>query len=48
MLPAAVAASTTSRDSRLRLLHRNAYLSWGIVLYLLGVALASQVAALTG
>jgi hypothetical protein len=47
MLPAAVAAGS-SRDSRLRLRHRGAYLSWGIVLYLLGVALASQVAALTG
>ena len=47
MLPAAVSAGS-SPDSRIRLLHRGAYLSWGIVLYLLGLALASQVAALTG
>jgi hypothetical protein len=47
MLPAALAAGT-SPDSRLRLRHRGAYLSWGIVLYILGLALASQVAALTG
>lgn len=47
MAPAAV-SSGLPPDHRLRPLHRGAYLSWGIVLYLLGIALASQVAALTG
>ena len=47
MAPAAVAAGLPE-EHRLRLRHRGAYLSWGIVLYLLGLALASQVAALTG
>lgn len=35
-------------DSRLRPTSPRAYVSWGVVLYLLGLALASQVAALIG
>ena len=34
-------------ESRLYPRGRNAYAGWGVVLYLLGVALASQVAAVT-
>ena len=34
-------------DSRLYPRSRNAYAGWGVVLYLLGVMLASQVAAVT-
>jgi hypothetical protein len=34
-------------DSRLYPRGRNAYAGWGVVLYLLGIALASQVAAVT-
>ena len=34
-------------ESRLYPRSRNAYAGWGVVLYLLGVALASQVAAVT-
>ena len=37
-----------SPQSRLYPRSRNAYAGWGVVLYLLGVALASQVAAVTG
>lgn len=47
MAPVALSAGRPP-DSRLRFRHRGAYLSWGVVLYLLGAALASQVAALTG
>jgi len=36
-----------SPESRLYPRSRNAYAGWGVVLYLLGVALASQVAAVT-
>jgi hypothetical protein len=35
-------------ESRLYPRGRNAYAGWGVVLYLLGIALASQVAAVTG
>jgi hypothetical protein len=34
-------------ESRLYPRSRNAYAGWGVVLYLLGIALASQVAAVT-
>ena len=47
MAPATISAGLPP-EHRLRLAQRSAYLSWGIVLYLLGLALASQVAALTG
>jgi hypothetical protein len=36
-----------SPESRLYPRSRNAYAGWGVVLYLLGIALASQVAAVT-
>jgi hypothetical protein len=36
-----------SPESRLYPRSRNAYAAWGITLYLLGIALASQVAAVT-
>ena len=36
-----------SPESRLYPRSRNAYAGWGVVLYLLGLALASQVAAVT-
>jgi hypothetical protein len=36
-----------SPESRLYPRGRNAYAGWGVVLYLLGIALASQVAAVT-
>lgn len=37
-----------SRESRLYLHARNAYIGWGVTLYVLGVALASQVAQIAG
>jgi len=37
-----------SPESRLYPRSRNAYLGWGVSLYLLGIILASQVAAVTG
>jgi hypothetical protein len=42
-----VASIGRSPDSRLYPRSRNAYAGWGVVLYLLGVMLASQVAAVT-
>ncbi len=47
LLPVAVSAGRPP-ESRLRPRGRTALLSWGVVLYLLGLALASQVAALAG
>lgn len=48
MMAPVVLSAGRAPDSRLRPLHRGAYLTWGIVLYLLGLALASQVAAIAG
>jgi hypothetical protein len=41
-----VATSGLAADRRPR--YRNAYMGWGVSLYLLGAALASQVAAVAG
>ena len=42
-----VASIGRTPESRLYPRSRNAYAGWGVVLYLLGIALASQVAAVT-
>jgi hypothetical protein len=46
LVPVVVSIGRTP-ESRLYPRSRNAYAGWGIVLYLLGIALASQVAAVT-
>jgi hypothetical protein len=46
-IPVVVSIGRTP-ESRLYPRSRNAYAAWGICLYLLGIALASQVAAVTG
>jgi hypothetical protein len=47
LLPVLVSIGRTP-DSRLYPRGRNAYAGWGVSLYLLGCAIASQVAAVTG
>ena len=46
LVPVVVSIGRTP-ESRLYPRSRNAYAGWGVVLYLLGIALASQVAAVT-
>jgi hypothetical protein len=48
LLVPVVCAERLPRTSRLYPRFRNAYMGWGVSLYLLGLALASQVAAAVG
>jgi hypothetical protein len=48
LLVPVVCAERLPRSSRLYPRFRNAYMGWGVSLYLMGLALASQVAAAVG